>query len=743
MPTASTKARPPSKSRNGGGPFNSTFGFLLKPKCQGGKGGTRPASASPCLPPSRSHRLSYHRPLLLDQRDGKEALLSWFASVSKDREMPWRKDWINPDAHGAGNQGDVMERLKKRAYEVWISEIMLQQTRVETVKAYFTRWIDKWPTIEELARAEPEDVLAAWKGLGYYSRATRIHTAAKKVVEDDAMKGLLPMRPEALEKEVPGVGRYTAGAISSIVFGHAVPILDGNVARVLSRQLGLYSNPKSKVTTDLLWAAADRLVRSAAEMVLESQANDGSRRSSDTEGSEGATVDDTGADIARSETPGLWNQALMELGSTVCTPKPVCSKCPIRESCLAYAEGELLAEKAGLLPFGSRKELEPVPDIEDLCNLCEPMPDDGLALPGKDAEENEGRKVKRIKSETTNSKLEAEGGGGGRPGRGLRQQRLNFGQQSLTTKDPPGGEAIKPPTTPKEAKLRSQADEVVERHVKTFPMKVAKKEVKQEECIVCIVQRRDPKTGKSSYLLEQRPDKGLLASLWQFPSLTISTFDPNGAEGEKRGVGLKSVKGKGRTKRRVVKDEDEDDDEEEEEEEEEGGADDDDFEIRTRSSSKSKSKSKRIVPSPRKATDDDDDHVVDQGGGHPPRVVNAKEKKTSSIRFVQDLIHRLEGGGRKGVSKKTSVKEPVVDDLGSLVHNFSHLRLVMNVYHFSWGEAPSREAETLGGGGKVVWIQEDKVKEQSMGTGMMNCWSLYLSSSFTSRSADGGRKRKV
>ncbi len=197
----------------------------------------------------------------------------------------------------------------------------------------------KWPTIEALASEPEEDVLAAWRGLGYYSRATRIHTAAKKVVADPSMDGLLPDSAVELEKNVAGVGPYTAGAISSNRVRTAVPILDGNVARVLSRQLGLYANPKAKITTDLMWAAADVLVKKAYEV-----------------GEGKGTV------------PGEWNQALMELGSTVCTPlKPGCGECPIRQTCRAYSEAEADTMK------GKSKKGETevaVPDLEDLCNTA-------------------------------------------------------------------------------------------------------------------------------------------------------------------------------------------------------------------------------------------------------------------------------------------------------------------------------------------------------------------------------------
>ncbi|SNX85780.1 related to A/G-specific adenine DNA glycosylase [Melanopsichium pennsylvanicum] len=402
--------------------------------------------------PARTHTPSYHRPLLLEQPDSIASLLTWFDGVSSKRDMPWRASFVDPS--DSASLAELREVYKKRAYQVWISEIMLQQTRVETVKSYWVKWMTKWPTIEDLAFASEEDVLAAWRGLGYYSRATRIHTAAKKVVNDPTMNGLLPDTPTELETNVPGVGPYTAGAISSIVFGKPVPILDGNVARVLSRQLALYANPKAKLTTDLMWAAADVLVKKAYEV-----------------GGEKGTV------------PGEWNQGLMELGSTLCTPlKPKCEECPIQQSCRAYQEAD--ADTAN----GMGKQGAAVADLEDLCTLCEPFPFEEAAQDvSKHVEEEEWTKQKGLKR--------------------LRQATLPFGFPAPVSK-----------TKPKMEQAQGKLTMSIERHVCKYPMKVEKKKIRQEECLVCIVAN-----DESRYLLEQRPSTGLLASMWQFPSLTTST----------------------------------------------------------------------------------------------------------------------------------------------------------------------------------------------------------------------------
>ncbi|OAQ61252.2 A/G-specific adenine DNA glycosylase [Pochonia chlamydosporia 170] len=322
-----------------------THAFLFK------NPGTIPPE--PCSPTSqRQHSTSYHKPLFLCESRGlehRQALLSWFDSVSTTRAMPWRKSWVNPSHEPDASA--LRKLLERRAYEVWISEIMLQQTRVAVVIDYWNRWMDKWPTIQDLAGADPEDVLAAWRGLGYYSRATRIHEAAKLVVQDPTMQGLLPSTASELEEKVPGVGRYTAGAISSIVFGRAAPMVDGNVLRVLSRQLGIYGNIKSdKMVIDTIWAAADALVRAVALDHL--------------------SIEDSKSEI--SDRPGRWGQALMELGSTICTPKPNCSQCPITASCRVYNEAKNMSQnKDGT-----------VADIEDFCTICEPFEEDLSNDPG-------------------------------------------------------------------------------------------------------------------------------------------------------------------------------------------------------------------------------------------------------------------------------------------------------------------------------------------------------------------------
>ena len=229
-----------------------------------------------------------------DPREIVTALLPWFRRHR--RAMPWRPE--------AGESADP--------YKVLVSELMLQQTRVETVLRHFGPFLERFPTTAALAAAGEQEVLAAWAGLGYYRRARSLHAAARAVV--GRFGGRVPGTVEEL-LTLPGVGRYTAGAVASIAFGAAAPILDGNVVRVLAR-LGAVEDPVDEPATQrVLWARAQRLVDAAAER---------------------AAAD---PDAVRD-----FNQSLMELGALVCTPtSPGCLGCPLRERC--RSAGTVLAER--------------------------------------------------------------------------------------------------------------------------------------------------------------------------------------------------------------------------------------------------------------------------------------------------------------------------------------------------------------------------------------------------------------
>lgn len=222
--------------------------------------------------------------------DARERLLAWYDA--RKRDLPWRH--------------------ARDPYAIWVSEVMLQQTRVETVLPYYKRWMSAFPDVRALAAADEETVLQHWQGLGYYSRARNLWRAARVVVAEGG--GQVPASYDAL-RSLPGVGDYTAGAIASIAFGEPVPAVDGNVVRVTARVAGIGEEVSSQ--------RVRRRIRELAASWVDPQR------------------------------PGDWNQALMELGATVCTPRaPKCSACPVAASCQVLAAGdpEAFPKKAGKRP---------------------------------------------------------------------------------------------------------------------------------------------------------------------------------------------------------------------------------------------------------------------------------------------------------------------------------------------------------------------------------------------------------
>lgn len=197
------------------------------------------------------------------------------------------------------NKRDLPWRNTQDPYHIWVSEIMLQQTRVETVIPYFENFIERFPTLDALAEADEEDVLKAWEGLGYYSRARNLQAAVREVKE--SYGGVVPNHEEDIAT-LKGVGPYTAGAILSIAYGKPVPAVDGNVMRVLSRVLLVYDDISKVKTRKMFESAVRKLIPNNAA--------------------------------------SNFNQALMELGATVCTPKsPGCLLCPVRSECRSFYEG--------------------------------------------------------------------------------------------------------------------------------------------------------------------------------------------------------------------------------------------------------------------------------------------------------------------------------------------------------------------------------------------------------------------
>jgi A/G-specific adenine glycosylase len=204
-------------------------------------------------------------------------ILTWFRAHQRD--LPWRRS--------------------RDPYRIWVAEVMLQQTRIAAVMPYYQRFLERFPTVQSLARASEPEVLKLWSGLGYYSRACNLHRAARIIVTQH--KGQFPTELDAA-LELPGIGHYTAAAVLSIAYDVPLAVLDGNVARVLARI--------KTIRGDLRAPKNWRTLTAGAQSFLASQA------------------------------PGDWNQSLMELGEVICTPQsPRCMECPVAHHCRAYSEG--------------------------------------------------------------------------------------------------------------------------------------------------------------------------------------------------------------------------------------------------------------------------------------------------------------------------------------------------------------------------------------------------------------------
>ncbi|KAM3914392.1 adenine DNA glycosylase [Leptodactylus fuscus] len=340
---------------------------------------------------SNPHHPPYHTFTAEETLTLRKTLLTWYDRCKRD--LPWRRLAITE------------LDLDRRAYSVWVSEVMLQQTQVSTVVDYYTKWMKTWPTVQDLATASLEEVNEQWSGLGYYSRGRRLHEGAQKVVQ--VLGGQMPRTAEDLQKLLPGVGRYTAGAVASISYGQVTGVVDGNVIRVLCRLRRIGADFTSPTVTDSLWNLADNLV-----------------------------------DPDRA---GDFNQAMMELGATVCTPKKaLCGECPLQSLCRAYKKVELdsAASLSKLVSTRADTPNSSISDIEECADASCP-----LCIPSSD------------------------------------QWDRSLG-------------------------------------VANYPRKAAKKPSREEQTVTCVWERPGER-GEAEYLLLQRPHKGLLAGMWEFPSMIL------------------------------------------------------------------------------------------------------------------------------------------------------------------------------------------------------------------------------
>ncbi|KAM9324628.1 adenine DNA glycosylase [Gastrophryne carolinensis] len=341
--------------------------------------------------PDTSATISQYHSFTSSERESlRQGLLNWYDRCKRD--LPWRR------------LASLECDMDRRAYSVWVSEVMLQQTQVSTVIDYYNKWMKSWPTMQDLAKASLEEVNEKWSGLGYYSRGRRLHEGVRKVVLE--LGGQVPRNADDLQRLLPGVGRYTAGAIASISYGQVTGVVDGNVIRVLCRLRSIGADFTMPMVSEALWTLANELV-----------------------------------DPAR---PGDFNQAMMELGATVCTPKkPLCLECPLQSQCRAYrkVEQDSAAALSKLVKKEAGSQTTITSDIEECATSCP------LCIPPGDSWDS-----------------------------------------SLG--------------------------------VTNFPRKSAKKPSRVEQTLTCVVEKCGAQ-GEAEYLIVQRPQTGLLAGMWECPSMLL------------------------------------------------------------------------------------------------------------------------------------------------------------------------------------------------------------------------------
>eukprot|EP01134_Creolimax_fragrantissima_P007096 CFRG7096T1 len=374
------------------------------------------------------HKDSYHMLKTSEVDVIRLELLEWYDA--NQRVLPWRipsepyvKTRTQSEKQILGEQSIQKYAHLSLPYAVWVSEIMLQQTQVATVISYYKTWMKSWPTIDSLARADIEEVNSVWQGLGYYSRAKRLHDAAKMIVDEVAynqLQGELPNTASALA-HIPGIGRYTSAAIASIAYGEAVGVVDGNVIRVLSRMRSLGCDYKNAKRVEIFWQLSNFMV-----------------------------------DIHR---PGDFNQAIMELGAKICVPKtPNCSECPVSSHCRAYAEAKAVVRQA----------------------------EASFVRPGKHSNRKKMKKnMEKILDNRDPKPCDLCGDGASGTGLGL----------------------------------------VLQPNVSAYPFKKPKKQARKAHVAVSVVERTCTGDGKhiTEYLMVKRVETGLLAGLWEFPSVDIPT----------------------------------------------------------------------------------------------------------------------------------------------------------------------------------------------------------------------------
>jgi A/G-specific adenine glycosylase len=348
-------------------------------------------------------------------------------------------DAIAAPASPSSSSTAIIASHSVSAYGIWVSEMMLQQTRVETVIEYWTRWMVRFPTVRELARATVDEVNSMWAGLGYYRRARFLLHGAQTIVEKHG--GVMPNTVDGL-LSIPGIGPYTAGAIASIAFKVPTPLVDGNVIRVLARLRAIDVDPKNRAAQAIMWQLASRIV-----------------------------------DPLRA---GDFNQALMELGATICTPlNPQCAVCPVRSACYAYREVQQRKRPCDLTADELTTDSSAAAAAPN-----SPIVIDIEELPPTSSAPTSGTSSSKSKSK---SKLPVD----------------VFAR--------PADPCIicDPRDTPPTA-------------VTCYPSKAIKKAPLEQHVAVTVLKRAAPAgTAADLFLLVKRPEEGLLAGQWEFPSLIV------------------------------------------------------------------------------------------------------------------------------------------------------------------------------------------------------------------------------
>eukprot|EP00041_Stephanoeca_diplocostata_P017831 m.367439 g.367439 ORF g.367439 m.367439 type:complete len:575 (+) comp20833_c0_seq4:99-1823(+) len=426
--------------------FSSAVGIMPPPR----KTKTSSAKRKPVQNPTRTHVEKKSRqttspsdvqPCSLCSFDNlelarvREQLLGWYDEHQRD--MPWRHGTYKDGSRKAPPEAFGDNSADARAYAVWVSEMMLQQTQVNTVKSYYKRWMTKWPDVQALAAATLDEVNQVWSGLGYYSRARRLHEGAVKVAKE--MGGKFPTTKDELVRHLPGVGPYTGAAVASIAFNEQAGVVDGNVIRVLSRLRALRANCADDTTLKHMWTQANAL--------------------------------------AACDRPGDLNQALMELGATICTPKaPACGSCPVASECRVHRAVSATATQSKSTFFAPRQ-----------------------------VSKSKKRASAAVIPKTEPGSDEHEASLGGSPTASaccLCTRSLDL-QTVFLDDDVANGIVL---------------------DIEAYPYKPKKTKQKYQHFVV-VVPVRSTTTTKEIFIT-QRPKTGLLAGMWEFPNLDITTKDP-------------------------------------------------------------------------------------------------------------------------------------------------------------------------------------------------------------------------